>query len=215
MIQESALLQPVSPRFAGLSRFGVSVGVGLAVCGLFLWSAAYSPLPATSWAAAFLLLAVESDVRTLRIPNWLTFGGLGAALLLAGTGGGAPLARAAAGAGAALGVLFVPFALRWIGAGDVKASMVLGALWGGGGVIPVLFWAFLAGGGIAIGLLVTRGELIQMLQRWGRSLWITLSTRRVTYFGPAPGSAAGSGLPFAVAIGIGASIQQVWGFPWA
>ena len=186
------------------------------VSGAFLWSARESPLPATAWAAAFLFLAVEHDVRSLRIPNWLTFGGLALALGIAAITRGVPgVTEAFAGAGVALAVLFVPFLLRWIGAGDVKAMMVLGALWGRELVLPTLFWMFVAGGGIAIALIIARGEAADLATRWGRSLWISLSTRSFTYFAPAPGSAAGGGLPFAVAIGIGASIHQIWGFPWA
>jgi hypothetical protein len=95
------------------------------------------------------------------------------------------------------------------------AVMVLGALWGREYVLPTLFWMILVGGGLGLALIVVRGELRDMLSRWWRSLWITLSSRRVTFFAASPGSAAGSGVPFAVAMGLGASIYQVWGVPWA
>lgn len=181
----------------------------------FVWTASEAPLPATGWAAAFLFVAVEHDVRRMRIPNWLTFGGLAVALAVAGiTAGGGGLLAALAGAGLALALTFVPFALRWLGAGDVKAMMVLGALWGPEPLVPTLFWIVLAGGALAIALLAARGELGDLARRWWRSLWITCSTRRITYFGPAPGSAAGGGLPFAVAIGIGAALYQLGGAPW-
>jgi prepilin peptidase CpaA len=206
----------VSSAFAGASRYGVSAGVAASVCLGLLWTAQEAPLPAIGWAAAFLFLAVEHDVRSMRIPNWLTFGGLALALARAAWLGGLPgLGVAAAGAGAAFAVLILPFAMRWLGAGDVKAMMALGALWGHTLVLPTLFWMFVSGGVLAIAMVAARGELADLCVRWGRSLWITLSTRRVTYFGPAPGSIAGGGLPFAVAIGIGASLYQLWGFPWA
>jgi len=212
-------MNPALPRDAairsGLGSYGLSAGVGACVCMGFLWSAQEEPLPALPWAAAFLFLAVESDVRRLRIPNWLTFGGLAAALGLAALqGGGAGLLAALAGAGVALVVLFVPFAMRWLGAGDVKAMMVLGALWGHEPLLPTLFWIVLAGGALAIALVAFRGELLDLCTRWWRSFWITCSTRKITYFGPAPGSVAGGGLPFAVAIGIGASTYQLLGAPW-
>jgi prepilin peptidase CpaA len=90
-----------------------------------------APLPATEWVAAFLFLAIEHDVRSMRLPNWLTLGGLAGALGLAVAERGLPgLGYAAAGAGAALAVLFLPFSMRWLGAGDVKAMMALGAFWG-------------------------------------------------------------------------------------
>jgi prepilin peptidase CpaA len=178
----------------------------------FVWSARWNPLPATIGAAAFLVIAIEQDVRRLRIPNWLTYGGLAAALGHAAVTGG--LVSALAGAGVALAVVFVPFALRWLGAGDAKAMMVLGALWGREQVLPVLFWMFVVGGVMAIALVVLRGEGPDLCRRWWRSLWLSLSTRRVHYVPPAPGSAAGSGLPFAVAMGIGACVYQRWGMPW-
>ena len=203
---------PASPW----SGRGISGLVAAAVCLVFLWTAREAPLPATAWAAAFLFLAVESDVRRLRIPNWLTFGALGLALGLGAWGGGLPgLLDAAAGAGVALAVLFVPFAMRWMGAGDVKAMMALGALWGQAHLLPTLFWIFLAGGALALAMLAARGELPDLCVRWWRSFWITCATRKLTYFAPAPGAVAGGGLPFAVAIGIGAAIHQMWGSPWA
>ena len=86
-----------------ISRFGVSVAIAACVSAGFLWSAQESPLPATAWAAAFLFLAVEYDVRSLRIPNWLTGGSLAAALALALiTRGPVGLGYALAGAGVAL-----------------------------------------------------------------------------------------------------------------
>ena len=191
------------------------MATALSVSAGFVWSAQESPLPATAWAAAFLFLAIEHDVRSLRIPNWLTAGGLAVALLLAlATRGAIGIGYALAGAGVALLVLFVPFVVRWLGAGDVKAMMVLGALWGHELVLPTLFWMFIAGGVLAIALLIARGELRDLGTRWARSAWITLSSGRLTFFAAPPGSAAGGGLPFAVAIGLGASIYQVWGFPW-
>jgi len=198
-----------------ISKYGASLGIAASVVGGFVWTAREAPLPATAWAAAFLFLAAEHDVRSLRIPNWLTFGGLAVALGQAVGFGGVPgLLTALTGVAVAFAVLIVPFAMRWLGAGDVKAMMVFGALWGAE-VLPALFWMIVAGGLLAICLVAVRGELWDLCVRWGRSFWITLSTRRVTYFGPDPGSAASGGIPFAVAIGIGASLYQLWGFPWA
>ena len=202
-------------RSGAIASSRVPLALAASVCVGFLWSAREAPLPATGWAAAFLFLAIEHDVRCLRIPNWLTVGGLAAALALAlATRGTIGLGYALAGAGAALAALFVPFLLRWLGAGDVKAMMVFGALWGHELVLPALFWMLIAGGVLAIALLIARGELRDLCIRWGRSAWITLSSRRLMFFAAPPGSAAGGGLPFAVAIGIGASIYQIWGFRW-
>jgi prepilin peptidase CpaA len=206
-------------RSGGSSGLVGSVAIAVCVSGIFGASARAAPataLPATAWTALFLVLAVESDVRSLRIPNWLTFGGMALAFAhAAATGGFWMVGSALGGAVAALAALFVPFALRGLGAGDVKAMMALGALWGPDPVLAVLFWALLAGGTLAIARVAASGELADLCARWGRSAWVTLSTRRATYFRPDPGSAAAGGVPFAVAIGLGASLYQILGAPWA
>ena len=164
------------------------------------------------WAAAFPFLAIDTTCGRCASRTGSPPAASSPALALAGvTRGTAGVAHALMGAGVALAVLFVPFLLRWLGAGDVKAMMVLGALWGRELVVPTLFWMFVAGGALAIALVAARGELYDLCTRWRRSLWITLSTRRLTFFAPSPGSAAGGGLPFAVAIGIGASIIRSGG----
>ena len=61
-----------------------AVAVALLATVCLVWSPGKeAPLPAVAWAAAFLFLAVHQDVRALRIPNWLTFPSLAAALALA------------------------------------------------------------------------------------------------------------------------------------
>ena len=99
------------------------------------------PSPTVWWAAAFLFLVVEEDLRRRRIPNWLTFPGLGIALAAATwAGGGSGLLAALLGAGLALAIFFPLFLLRCMGAGDAKALMVLGALWGPGTLLGGLWW---------------------------------------------------------------------------
>jgi prepilin peptidase CpaA len=166
------------------------------------------------WAAAFLFFAIEEDVRSMRIPNWLTGPSLLGALVLATIhGGAAGLGASLLGAGVALGILFLPFAFHALGAGDVKAAMVLGALWTAESFIPALWWMVTAGGVMAIVLLATRGQLGDLLRRWTQSFVTSVRTARLTYIPPAAG-AAGTGLPFAVAMGLGAAAYQIWGTPW-
>jgi prepilin peptidase CpaA len=173
------------------------------------------PLPALGWAAAFLLVAVWSDVRSLRIPNWLTFPSLLGALALGALEGGLHGAGVAlVGALSALALAFVPFALRWLGAGDVKAAMVLAALWGAQTFVAVFWWMLVVGGLLAIAFVAAQGGLRDLLVRWARSARASLLARRIVYFRPAAGSAAARGLPFAVAMAFGATAHQLWGTPW-
>jgi Flp pilus assembly protein protease CpaA len=186
----------------------------VSVC--LLASATEAPLPALGWAATFLFIAVERDVRERRIPNWLTvpafclFVAHGAWL-----GGASGAAASLLGAGLAFAILIGPYALGWFGAGDVKAMMALGALWGGDVFIEVLTWAILCGGGLALAWVAARGGLGDLCIRWAKTIWISLATRQWTYFAPAPGSAAAGGIPFGVAIGLGVAAFQYWGEVWA
>jgi prepilin peptidase CpaA len=185
------------------------------VVACLLWSSAREPLPALWWAAAFLALAIHQDVTRLRIPNWLTFPALAAAVIAAAiTAGADALAASLLGAGTALAILFFPFALGWLGAGDVKATMVLGALWGAANLVGALWWMLVTGGVLALVFISLRGGIFEMLRRWFDSARTSVLCGRIVYIGAPAGSTARSGLPFAVAMGLGAAAYQLWGSPW-
>ncbi|MEM7411140.1 MAG: prepilin peptidase [Myxococcota bacterium] len=214
MRQEIALPTRDVSQAGASTTLGLSCLLALVTAAGFLWTARDTPLPAIEWAAAFLFVAVAYDVYALRIPNWLTFGALGAALVFAGVMGLSAFWEALGGAGLALAVLFLPFHVRWLGAGDVKAMMALGALWGSSHILGVLFWVVVSGGVLGLSWIALRGELPNLVSRWVDSLRVTFLSRQATYFPPAPGSVASGGLPFALAIGIGACCYQLWGSAW-
>jgi hypothetical protein len=56
--------------------------------------------------------------------------------------------------------------------------------------------------------------LFDLAQRWAKSAWYSLRLGRVIYLPPDRNTAT-VGLPFAVAMGLGASCAQIWGTPWA
>jgi prepilin peptidase CpaA len=109
-----------------------------------------------------LLLAVVSDQRERRIPNAMTLplmalGLVWHASVLPGLGlfdsyttGGLGLAQSAIGAGVALAVFFLFYALRLLGAGDVKLIAAVGAWVGGKALLPVVLAILLAGGVISL-----------------------------------------------------------------
>jgi prepilin peptidase CpaA len=206
---------PLCARSAWGSREGLPLAASLGV-GLALWaSARHGALPAAGVTLAFLAPAVWWDVRQLRIPNLLTLPALLAVLLWGGLAGGwVGLGAATLSAASALALLFGPFAWGWLGAGDVKALMVLAALWGLDAFLPALWWMLVVGGALALGLLAVRGELGDLLRRWGRSLWLTLASRRPHYVPAAPGAAARQGLPFALAMALGCAAYGFWGTPF-
>ena len=190
---------------------GIAATVGLLLAAPVLVSGwvASMPLPILGWAAAFLFIAVERDVHCQRIPNWLTFPAFAAALLYgAFLGGPEGALDATLGAGAAFALLVLPYATGALGAGDVKAAMALGAAFGASAVAEQMLLAIVFGGIFAALRLALLGELTELVRRWAHSLATTLVTRHFGYFPPPPGAAA-AGIPFAVALALAVTAQQL------
>ena len=79
-------------------------------------------------AGIIATVALFTDTRRGRIPNWLTFPALGLGVALHSfVGGGDGLLFAAEGAALGLGLFLVPFLIGGMGAGDVKLLAALGA----------------------------------------------------------------------------------------
>ena len=123
-----------------------------------------------------LLLAVtQQDIRGYRIPNKLVLVGvvLGVALnalLPSGWGfnsaipGGLGWLEALKGFGVGLVVLLPMYWLRAMGAGDVKLMAMVGAFLGPGDLLGVVLATFIAGGVIAIVMVVWSRKLASFLQ---------------------------------------------------
>jgi prepilin peptidase CpaA len=198
---------------SALTAWSAAVVLGLALLGAGL--AGTIPLSLLLPTAVFLFFAVANDVRSHRLPNLLTLPALLAALLLSpwlgGTSG--PL-EATVGALLGLALLVGPYAIGGVGAGDVKAVMALGAWIGPAAMLGAVAWALIAAGGFGLVLLALRGELVDYARRWGRTLLLTLTSRRISYESPASGSVAASGIPFAVVLSLGLALQWTGGPPW-
>lgn len=108
--------------------------------------------------AAFLIFAACSDVATMKIPNWVSIA-LAALFPVVALSTGMPLAEIGwhllFGA-AVLLIGFMLFQVGMMGGGDAKL-IAAAALWTGVmGFLPFLMWTFVAGGFLALILLVTR-----------------------------------------------------------
>jgi prepilin peptidase CpaA len=161
------------------------------------------------WAGAFALavIACWCDVRTRRIPNWLTFPAAALGLIAAtATHGSAGAIASAAGLGVGLLVFFPLFALKGLGAGDVKLLGALGAWVGMAMVVRVAFYTTLAGGVFALVLIVK----YRYGRQAARNLWLLLTHWRVS--GPRPldtltlETSAGPKLPYALPTAIGLAL---------
>jgi len=211
MLANPSIATPSAGRPRGLSA---AAGLLLAAAALASGWVASVPLPILGWAAAFLFFAVERDVHCQRIPNWLTFPSCAAALLYGAWSGGAEGALAALlGAAAGFALLALPYALGALGAGDVKAAMALGALFGPSHAFKIVVLAIGFGGAFALLRLALAGGLGDLGRRWLASFLGSLATRRLFYLPPAPGAAAARGIPFAVAIALAVTAHQLLEIP--
>jgi prepilin peptidase CpaA len=159
---------------------------------------------------ALLTLACISDLRTRRIPNALTLSAMLIALVFHLVTGG----WSAAGwsvAGCLLGaLLFFPmFALRGMGAGDVKLMAAVGAWLGPSQVATAALASSIAGGVIALAVALGYGYLRTAC----RNLWMLLTNWRVTGIRPVDEltleGARGPRLAYALPIAIG-TLVTLW-----
>jgi prepilin peptidase CpaA len=154
-------------------------------------------------------LSVCFDLRSRRIPNWLVLFGLGAGLILNSYRGAGQLFSSIGGFAAGVGVFIIPFALGYIGAGDVKYLGVIGALLGVGWLPRVLFYSAIAGGTMAIvAMLAGRYRL-----RFSRSIWTEYKVAALSLGRILPESVnarvaqGGCSLPWGVALSAGTIVS--------
>jgi prepilin peptidase CpaA len=133
----------------------------------------------TTYAVAVLIgfVACITDLRSRRIPNVLTFGGTAAALVFHTMGsGGEGLLQASGGWIVGAAMLFFPFALGGLGAGDVKLLAALGAWLGPRDAAWVGLYAGIVGGALAIIVALLHGYLEQALS----NVWLLLAHWRAS-----------------------------------
>jgi prepilin peptidase CpaA len=163
-----------------------------------------------SAVVALVALACVTDVRTRRIPNWLTFGATMAALLFHGTTAGTSGLASSVGGWILGAALFFPvFALRGMGAGDVKLLAAVGAWLGPWQVASVALITTIAGGAVALVVSLVYGYLRTAVA----NLWMLLMHWRISGIRPLPAvtleGARGPRLAYAVPIAIG-TVTTLW-----
>jgi prepilin peptidase CpaA len=116
-------------------------------------------------AVAVAVIAAITDVRSRRIPNRLTYPAMIAGLALQTVVHGWHGFVVALGGGLLFGGVFLIFhLLRAMGAGDVKLAAALGCILGPDNSWQVLFTTAMAGGILAIFVMIFTGRVLQTLR---------------------------------------------------
>lgn len=180
---------------------------------------------------AFLAAAVCTDLRSRRIPNLLAAVGIvsGSALnlllpegagFLSGLPGGVGLGGALAGVATGFGLFLPLYALRAIGAGDVKLMAMVGAFLGPMATVYAVLASFLAGGVLGLAVTIYRRTTWQLLANLRTMLlagFFKILMHEMPALEPVPVSAGR--MPYAFAIAAGTLMCIVlktthWNLPW-
>ncbi len=150
--------------------------------------------------------AVVVDVRSHRIPNALV--ATGAAIgfawhLLLPDGWG--IAYALKGAAVGLGLFLPMYAMRAVGAGDVKLMAMIGAFLGPAATAGAGLSTLLAGGVLAIGAALYNGALAQLFGNVG--FLVNQAAGKATRANRETARVSAGRLPYAVAIAVGTCLQ--------
>lgn len=161
-------------------------------------------------AVAVASVACVFDLRTQRVPNWLTFGAATVAIVAQiASKGASGLATGVGGCAAGMALLIVPYALGGMGAGDVKLVGALGAWLGPVDIFWVAMYTGLAGAGMALIVAAWHGYL---RQAWS-NLWLLLTHWRLNGVRPFPeltlSTSRGPRLAYAAPILVG-TLVMVW-----
>ncbi len=158
----------------------------------------------------FTSFAAVCDIKKNKIPNKLILVGLAGGVLFNAFRGVPQLFDSVLGFLAGIGVLLIPFALGWMGAGDVKFMGTFGAIFGIQWIPRIFFYCALFGGLLAVASVILRksADIGFFNRAWedikllvggrGRTLPESVNDRALK-------KAAGT-VPYGVAIGLGALV---------
>ncbi len=148
------------------------------------------------------------DLRVRRIPNWLIGLGLVLGILLSGFQGAPGVWQSLFGFILGIAVLIIPFALGWIGAGDVKFFGVVGSILGASWLPRVFFYSALTAGVIALGYLAMGAARLSRF----KEIWLDIKTTVISLGSVLPEpvqnktAQAGGSVPWGVAFAAGTII---------
>jgi len=149
----------------------------------------------------FVALAIVYDLSASRIPNWLVLVGVLGGTIFNTTKGFDQLLHSLLGLGFGVGILILPFALGWLGAGDVKLLGAVGSILGASLVPRVFFYSVLLGGVCALGLVICRHKRLEAFTQLWLDLKLFFMSRGAVL--PQVVGERHSNFPLGVAIGLG------------
>jgi prepilin peptidase CpaA len=160
---------------------------------------------------AALVTASVSDIRFLKIPNWLTFSTIAVGIFYFGLVRGLEgLAFSIGGTLTGFALLIIPYFIGTTGAGDVKLMGAVGSFLGAHGIFVVFISSCILGGAYAFLLLASKGLLLSTFRRYGKILWCFIATQKLIYIPPPPKEKALK-IRFALAITLGTGSYLVFG----
>jgi len=121
-----------------------------------------------SAAAAWATIGAVWDIRSRRIPNLLSYSGILVGIALrTSVLGWRGLATALAGGAIGGGIFFLLYLVRGMGGGDVKLMAAVGCLAGAPAVFHIMLACALAGGIMALAIVLYRSRATRTL----RNVW--------------------------------------------
>lgn len=163
--------------------------------------------------AAVLLISVYTDLKERKIYNAVVvpaaLAGLAMNTLFFGLNG---LAFSLKGMGLGLVLLFVPFALGGVGAGDVKLLGAIGSLNGTAFVFKTFLATGIAGGILAVMVLIRQKRFAETVKRLSLSFYIFItSVFKVNTLKSLDKAEYHESLPYGLAIGMGTVMAYIVG----
>jgi len=155
--------------------------------------------------AAVVIISVYTDLKERKIYNVVILSGVIAGLLLnLLNDGSSGVLFSLKGLGAGMALLFIPFVLGGFGAGDVKLLGAIGAMKGTVFVCKAFLATGIAGGVLAVCVLIKQKRLFATLKRIGTSfLVLVTSVFKVNTLKNLDKAEFHESLPYGLAIGIG------------
>ena len=132
-----------------------------------------------------LITAAIIDIRSRRIPNWLTFStSIIAIIYYTWTKGLEGLFFSFKGLLVGIAVLIIPYLMGGMGAGDIKLMGAIGGFLGSKSVFIAFLCSAIIGGFYAFIILALNGHIKRTLQRYGTMLKAFLLTHKFIYINP-------------------------------